>query len=125
MFSLNFVSGGKGPFLTGFEILRKYAENFRRICMDSPKHGSAFISPPIYTNKLIFCKGFFFHLFLSKIVMPTNPIISQCHFCDVITSLYSLRETYCISDQYQISPCNVNALKKHIGDEKLGHDPTR
>ena len=81
--------------------------------MDSSKHSSAFISPPIYTNKLSFGKGFVFHLVLSKIILPTNPIISQCHFCDVITSLYSLRETYCISDRYQISPCNVNALKTH------------
>ena len=81
--------------------------------MDSSKHSSAFISPPMYTNKLIFGKGFFF-MFFFKIIMPTNPIISQCHFCDVIASLYSLREMYFISDQYQISPCNVNALQNTL-----------
>ena len=54
--------------------------------------------------------------------MPTNPIISQCNFCDVITSVYSLRETYLISIKFLLV---MSMLSKHIGDEKLGHDPTR
>lgn len=54
--------------------------------LESSEHSDTYILPPICTNWLIFKKGTFFILFFLD--LPTNPIVPQVKFCDVITSFH-------------------------------------
>ena len=51
--------------------------------LESSEHSDTYILPPIW---LIFKKGTFFILFFLD--LPTNPIVRQVKFCDVIASFH-------------------------------------
>ena len=50
--------------------------------MESTEHKGAYISPPICTRRLIFGKGFCFHLVLSKYAIQSHNF-TNLNFCDV------------------------------------------
>ena len=50
--------------------------------MESTENKGAYISPPISTRRLIFGKGFFFHLVLSKYAIQSHNF-TNLNFSDV------------------------------------------